>query len=80
MIGYSRVEGFARALARAAGFDPDELVDGDVERDPFRSAQPCSARIPAWQRFRCAAENACVVHDVLSEGLGGMRMSRRECT
>jgi hypothetical protein len=78
-MGYSRVEGFARALARAAGFDPDELID-DVEHHSVRSAQSYPARIPAWRRFKCAAENACVIHDVLSEGWREMPMSCRQCT
>lgn len=65
MIRYSRVEGLARALARAAGYDPDELVGGYAAQ-PL-SAQPYPSGIPAWQHFRLAAENACVCHDVLSE-------------
>lgn len=76
-MGHARVEGFARALARAAGFDPDELID-DVEHDPFLSAQSDPARIPAWRRFKYAAENACVIHDVLSEPLREMPMSRQD--
>jgi hypothetical protein len=79
VMGHSRVEGFARALARAAGYDPDELID-DVEHDPFRSTRSCPARIPAWQRFKCAAENACVIHGVLSERSRTMPMGRQECT
>lgn len=80
MIGYARVEGFARALARAAGLDPDELIDDTLPCDPLRPAQPCFARIPAWHRYRCAAERACVVHDVLSERLRATATSPRECT
>ena len=44
------------------------------------SAQSDPARIPAWQRFKCAAENACVIHDVLSERWREMPMSNQECT
>lgn len=67
MIRYSRVEGLARALARAAGSDPDEWVGGYAECALPLSAQPYPSGIPAWQRFRLAAEDACVRHDVLSE-------------
>jgi len=49
------VECVARGLYRAAGYDPDALVDPSVEV-MSRHAEPLDHEAPTWHRFRGAAE------------------------
>jgi hypothetical protein len=51
-----RVENIARALCRSAGFDPDALLPPEMN---YALMSPARERLPAWQRFRRAAEVYC---------------------
>lgn len=51
-----RVENIARALCRSAGFDPDALLPPEMN---YALMSPAGERLPAWQRFRRAAEVYC---------------------
>lgn len=51
-----RVENIARALCRSAGFDPDALLPPELN---YALMAPAREALPAWQRFRRAAEVYC---------------------
>ena len=60
-----RVEHVARAMCRAAGFDPDEQIAPDTPQYRFASMQPEPIMVSAWRRFLLAAENYCELsHDL----------------
>jgi hypothetical protein len=52
------VEKLARSMCIAARTDPDALVEPDFAAPGYSSIEPAGERVPAWQRFRSAAENA----------------------
>ena len=56
---HGRVEYIARALARSAGFDPDELVLPDTLVSHAVSMTPAADPMPAWRRFLHAAQMHC---------------------
>lgn len=61
-----RVEIIARALCRSAGFDPDALLPPEID---YALMSPAREPLPAWRRFRRAAEVYCDarVHELASE-------------
>jgi len=63
----ARVENVARAMCRAAGFDPDQEIPPDAPHYPFASMQPEPTRVFAWRRFVRAAENYCALSHDLAE-------------
>lgn len=67
MIGREeRVETIARAMCRAAGLDPDEIVV-DTPNSQRKSMQPGKEPIEAWRRYQLAAENFCALSRDLCE-------------
>ncbi len=65
-IGGDRVETIARALCRAAGLDPDQMVEPDVQARLQPSRKPDPGLVPAWRRFELTAENFCAIsHDLI---------------
>jgi hypothetical protein len=61
-----RVEIIARALCRSAGFDPDALLPPEMD---YALMSPAREPLPAWRRFRRAAEVYCDarVYELASE-------------
>lgn len=55
------VEQLARSMCVAARTDPDALVEPDFIAPGYSSIEPSQAQVPAWQRFRSAAENVCLL-------------------
>lgn len=60
-----RVEKLARSMCVAARTDPDALVEPNFIAPGYSSIEPSQTRVPAWQRFRSAAENACLLRNRL---------------
>ncbi|WP_156412080.1 hypothetical protein [Bosea sp. Root483D1] len=62
-----RIEHIARAMCRAAGFDPDEQIPPETPQSDFASMQPALGMVFAWRRFLLAAENYCALSHDLAE-------------
>lgn len=52
----ARIKAIARALCRSARIDPDAILDAEPR---LGLMSPAMEPIPAWERFRSAAENYC---------------------
>jgi hypothetical protein len=70
-----RVEHVARAMCRAAGFDPDQQIPSDAPQHAFASMQPEPFSVLAWRRFLVAAENYCALSHDLAEPERGPSVS-----
>lgn len=55
----ARVQAIARALCRSARIDPDSILQPDGEQPCSGSVTQATKLMPAWERFRTAAENYC---------------------
>lgn len=62
-----RIEHVARAMCRAAGFDPDAQIAPETPQYRFASMQPEPVMVCAWRRFLLAAENYCALSHDLAE-------------
>ena len=55
----ARITAIAQALCRSARIDPDSILPPETEPEYPGSMSPAVQPIPAWERFRGAAQNYC---------------------
>lgn len=67
------IEQLARRLCQAAHVDPDSMVEPAFAGAGYSSVNPASGLVPAWHRFRSAAEN---VYGMRSELMRGAKPRR----
>ena len=76
----ARIAAIARALCRSAGIDPDSILPPETEPEYPGSMSPAVKRMPAWERFRTAAENYCVAQSLLIDAKPVAARPASKCT
>lgn len=72
----ARIEHIARAMARSAGFDPDAIIGPETGAFYATSMSPAKNTMPAWHRFRRAAENFVTAREEFFDRMPQSRTER----